>query len=395
MNRGSAVGDTERDLGDAVLTLLRDLMARCSVSPRDAGCQDVLTARLRAAGFQVTPLRFGAVDNFWATHRGAGAPAPTLVFAGHTDVVPSGPEDAWDSPPFTPTIIGDHLHGRGAADMKSSLAAMVCAAEAFVRAHPRHRGTLAFIVTSDEEAEAVDGTARVVEALSRRGERIDYCVVGEPSSTAQLGDVIRIGRRGSLSGVAVVRGVQGHVAYPQQADNPIHRAAAVLDALARRCWDEGDADFPPTTFQVSNIRAGTGANNVIPGELECQFNFRFNPRWSPEALQEAVREAFAAHDADCTITWRLSGLPFITRGGALVDAVAAAIAETTGATTATSTSGGTSDGRFIAPTGAQVVECGPVNATIHKVNERVRVADLAPLARIYQRVAERLLTGRE
>lgn len=391
MAEAGAAGRAADALGDAVLALLRDLVARRSVSPRDAGCQAVLTARLGAAGFDVTPLRFGAVDNFWATHRGAGAPGPTLVFAGHTDVVPSGPEAAWRSPPFTPTIAGEHLYGRGAADMKSSLAAMVCAAERYARAHPRHRGVLAFLVTSDEEGEAVDGTARVMEALSQRGERIDYCVVGEPSSSATLGDVIRIGRRGSLSGAATVRGVQGHVAYPAHADNPIHRAAAVLDALARRRWDEGDDDFPATTFQVSNIQAGTGAHNVIPGQLECAFNFRFSPRWTPAGLKAQVRAAFAAHAADCDIAWRLSGLPFITRGGALVAAVTAAIAEITGGATATSTSGGTSDGRFIAPTGAQVVEFGPVNETIHKVNERVHIADLGPLARVYERIAERLL----
>ena len=386
---------TQDDWTPAVLALAQALIAKRSVSPADAGCQPLLMARLRAAGFAVEPMRFGAVDNFWAVHRSDESQrTPCLVFAGHTDVVPSGPEAAWRTPPFEPTMTGEHLYGRGAADMKSSLAAMVCAAERFVREHPRHRGTLAFLVTSDEEADAVDGTARVVDALTQRGERIDHCVVGEPSATAAVGDVIRVGRRGSLSGAATVAGVQGHVAYPQQADNPIHRALAPLHALATRRWDDGDDDFPATTFQISNIRAGTGAGNVIPGHLECRFNFRFSPRWTPDALKAAVRETFAAHGADCDIAWHPPGLPFITRGGPLLAATQGAIAEVTGRTTRTSTSGGTSDGRFIAPTGADVVEFGPVNETIHKVNERVRVRDLAPLARVYQRIAKRLLVAR-
>ena len=384
-----AAGD---DMAPTVLALAQALIARRSISPRDAGCQPLLMERLRAAAFHIEPMRFGAVDNFWAVHRVSdSAPTPCLVFAGHTDVVPSGPEAAWRSPPFQPTIAGEYLYGRGAADMKSSLAAMVCAAERFVRHHPRHRGTLAFLVTSDEEADAVDGTARVVDALTRRGERIDYCVVGEPSSTAAVGDVIRIGRRGSLSGAATVSGVQGHVAYPRQADNPIHRALAPLRDLATRQWDGGDDDFPATTFQISNIHAGTGAGNVIPGQLACRFNFRFGPCWTPDDLKAAVRDTFAAHTADCDIVWHLTGLPFITRGGPLLAATRDAITEVTGQTTRTSTSGGTSDGRFVAPTGADVVEFGPVNETIHKVDERVRVADLAPLARVYERIATRLL----
>ena len=379
-------------LTDDVLALTEALIARPSVSPEDGGCQDLLIERLDRAGFTVERMRFGPVDNFWAEHAGADRTASRLVFAGHTDVVPPGPLADWDSPPFQPTRRDGYLYGRGAADMKSSLAAMIAAAERFVTAHPEHLGTLAFLVTSDEEDVAVDGTRRVVDALVARGERLDYCVVGEPSSSACLGDVVRVGRRGSLNGVAKVRGVQGHVAYPDQAVNPIHAAARALRDLVEVRWDDGDADFPPTSFQVSNINAGTGASNVVPGELECRFNFRFNPTQTPEGLQAAVANAFAAADADCELDWRLSGLPFITRGGELIEAVREAIEAVTGTRTLTSTSGGTSDGRFIAPAGAEVVEIGPVNATIHKRNERVAVADLAPLARIYERVMTNLLT---
>lgn len=378
-------------LADDVLALTEALIARPSVSPEDGGCQDLLLARLERAGFAVERMRFGPVDNFWAEHAGGDGTAPRLVFAGHTDVVPPGPLADWDSPPFQPTRRDGYLYGRGAADMKSSLAAMVAAAERFVTAHPDHRGALAFLVTSDEEDVAVDGTRRVVDALVGRGERLDYCVVGEPSSSARLGDVVRVGRRGSLNGIARVRGVQGHVAYPDQAVNPIHAAARALRDLVEERWDDGDDDFPPTSFQVSNINAGTGASNVVPGELECRFNFRFNPTQRPEGLRAAVANAFAAADADCDLDWHLSGLPFVTRGGELIDAVREAIEAVTGARTVTSTSGGTSDGRFIAPAGAEVVEIGPVNATIHKRNERVAVADLAPLARIYERVMINLL----
>ena len=384
-------------LADDVLALTRALIARPSVSPEDGGCQDLLIERLECAGFAVERMRFGPVDNFWAEHvgkpgrPGADAPAPQLVFAGHTDVVPPGPLADWNTPPFEPTLRDGYLYGRGAADMKSSLAAMVAAAERFVTAHPDHFGALAFLITSDEEDVAVDGTRRVVDALVERGERLDYCVVGEPSSSTCLGDVVRVGRRGSLNGVAKVKGVQGHVAYPDQAVNPIHAAARALRELVDVRWDDGDEDFPPTSFQVSNINAGTGASNVVPGELECRFNFRFNPKQTPDGLQTAVARTFSAVDADCDLEWRLSGLPFITRGGELIGAVGEAIAAVTGTTTVTSTSGGTSDGRFIAPTGAEVVEVGPVNATIHKRNERVAVDDLAPLARIYERVMTNLL----
>ncbi|MXY56417.1 MAG: succinyl-diaminopimelate desuccinylase, partial [Gammaproteobacteria bacterium] len=355
-------------LTDEVLALTQALVARASVSPDDAGCQEVLIERLEGAGFAAERMRFGDVDNFWAVHRSGGAaPEPTLVLAGHTDVVPSGPVDAWSSPPFEPTVRDGCLHGRGAADMKSSLAAMVVAAERFVANHPRHPGSLAFLVTSDEEADAVDGTVRVVEELARRSVGIDYCVVGEPSSSVRVGDVIRVGRRGSLGGTATVKGIQGHVAYPDQAVNPIHLAVRALGTLIDATWDEGDADFPPTSFQVSNVRAGTGASNVIPGQFECAFNFRFNPQQSPDALKAAVERAFESAGADTEFDWRLSGMPFITKGGRLIDAVRGAVAHVTGLETRTSTSGGTSDGRFIAPTGAEVVELGPVNATIHQV----------------------------
>ena len=379
----------DRTLASDVFALTRELIARPSVSPDDGGCQDILIDRLQRAGFAVERLRFGAVDNFYAER--SGTAGPRLVFAGHTDVVPPGPASQWRSPPFEPTLHDGYLYGRGAADMKSSLAAMVAAAERFVAARPGHRGTLAFLVTSDEEDQAVDGTRRVVEALVERGLSLDYCVVGEPSSSERLGDVVRVGRRGSLNGVATVRGVQGHVAYPEQAVNPIHVAVRALTSLVDVRWDTGDADFPPTSFQVSNIRAGTGASNVVPGELECRFNFRFNPAQTPERLQDAVRRALEGAGADCQLDWRLSGLPFVTRGGVLIPAVRAAIAAVAGIETATSTSGGTSDGRFIAPTGAEVVELGPVNDTIHKLNERVAVADLAPLARMYEHVMTSLL----
>ena len=380
--------DDRRGVAEDVLALTRRLIERPSISPDDCGCQNILAARLEQAGFRVERMRFGDVDNFWAVHGDTG---PSVVFAGHTDVVPPGSESAWRSPPFVPTLHDGYLYGRGAADMKSSLAAMTVAAQRFVTEHPRHPGRVAFLVTSDEEDKAVDGTVRVVAQLASRGIALDYCVVGEPSSTARLGDVVRVGRRGSLNGAASVAGVQGHVAYPDLAKNPIHDTAVALASLVARRWDEGDEDFPPTSFQISNIDAGTGAANVIPGELRCQFNFRFNPRQTPEQLQTAVAQCFEQAGAACAIDWRLSGMPFITRGGVLIRAVQESIAAVAGIACRTSTSGGTSDGRFIAPTGAQVVELGHVNDTIHKVNERVRVADLAPLAFMYQGVLERLL----
>ncbi|MDE0691247.1 MAG: succinyl-diaminopimelate desuccinylase [Gammaproteobacteria bacterium] len=376
------------DPTERVLTLTKELIARPSVSPNDAGCQELIGKRLAGAGFALESMPFNAVDNLWAT-RGNGA--PLVVFAGHTDVVPPGPEEAWDTPPFEPTERDGWLYGRGAADMKSSLAAMVVAAERFLGGCPKPTGTLAFLITSDEEADAVDGTVRVVEALTDRGIQIDHCVVGEPSSTAAVGDVIRVGRRGSLSGEVTVTGIQGHVAYPDDALNPIHASLAALADLASRRWDEGSPPFPPTTFQVSNIRAGTGAGNVIPGELVAAFNFRFNPSQTEAGLRTKVEQALAPVGAPWRVDWQLSGPPFFTPSGTLTSAVQAAIRSIAGQAAEESTSGGTSDGRFIAPTGAEVVELGPVNATIHKVNERVNIADLAPLTRMYENILARLL----
>ena len=371
-----------------VLALAKELIARPSVSPDDAGCQEQIGERLAHMGFALESMPFGAVDNLWATH---GSGAPLVVFAGHTDVVPPGPEEAWHTPPFEPTEQDGWLHGRGAADMKSSLAAMVVAAERFLARNPTPAGTLAFLITSDEEADAVDGTVRVVETLSGRGIQIDHCIVGEPSSTASVGDVIRVGRRGSLSGTLTVTGVQGHVAYPDDALNPIHAALGALADLASRRWDDGSPPFPATTFQLSNVHAGTGVNNVIPGELVATFNFRFNPSHTEAGLRAKVERALAAVGAPWRVDWRLSGHPFFTPSGTLTGAVQAAIRGVAGQTAEESTSGGTSDGRFIAPTGAQVVELGPVNATIHKVNERIAIADLAPLASIYENILTRLL----
>lgn len=371
-----------------VLELCLALMRRPSVTPDDAGCQALLAERLAAAGFTCRELPFGAVSNLWAT-RGTGG--PLFVFAGHTDVVPPGPETAWSSPPFEPQIRGGYLYGRGAADMKSSLAAMIVATERFVADHPHHSGRIGFLITSDEEGDAVDGTRAVMDTLAREGERIDYCVVGEPSSSQALGDTVRVGRRGSLSGDLVVEGIQGHVAYPDLAENPIHRLAPALAELAATRWDEGNAHFPPTSWQASNIQAGTGAGNVIPGELRLAFNFRYCTEQTAAGLERRFEEVLQRHGLRYRLRWNLSGEPFLTSGGVLVDAVQRSIREVTGLTTELSTSGGTSDGRFIAPTGAQVVELGPCNATIHKVDERVALAELAPLAAVYQRLLERLL----
>jgi succinyl-diaminopimelate desuccinylase len=370
------------------LELAMDLIRRPSVTPDDAGCQQLMIPRLEALGFRVERLRFGPVDNFWARR---GTAAPLFVFAGHTDVVPPGPSNQWDTEPFTPVLTGGFLHGRGAADMKGSLAAMLTATERFVAAHPQHAGSIGFLVTSDEEADAVDGTVKVVAHLQQRGERIDCCLVCEPSSEHELGDTIKIGRRGSLSGQLRVHGTQGHVAYPQRADNPIHRFAPVLAELAATRWDEGNAAFPPTSFQVSNIRAGTGAGNVIPGELEVHFNFRYSTEFDAATLQQRLASILQRYQLRYTLTWHSHGEPFLTAHGELVDAVCSAIREVTGRETQLSTAGGTSDGRFIAPTGAQVVELGPLNATIHKVNEHVAVADLEGLSQIYEAVLRRLL----
>jgi succinyl-diaminopimelate desuccinylase len=372
---------------DAV-ELTRALIACPSVTPADAGCQALMTERLAASGFSIETLQFGSVTNLWARRGDAG---PVLCFAGHTDVVPTGPLEEWRSDPFTPVIRDGVLYGRGAADMKSGLAAMVTATEEFVAAHPDHRGSIAFLITSDEEGPSVDGTKRVVEALKARGETINWCIVGEPSSGQTVGDTIKIGRRGSLSGRLTVHGVQGHVAYPQLAENPVHTLAPALAELTARTWDAGDAFFQPTTFQISNLNAGTGAPNVIPGELKARFNLRYSPVQTVEVLKKTVEDILARHGVRHTIEWYVSGEPFYTPPGELSQAAVDAITAVTGAAPQLSTGGGTSDGRFIAPLGAQVVELGVTNATIHKVNECVRVEEIGLLHRMYRGVLERLL----
>ncbi|MDB6063129.1 MAG: succinyldiaminopimelate desuccinylase [Verrucomicrobiaceae bacterium] len=372
----------------ATLQLSIELMARRSVTPLDDGCQQLMMQRLAAIGFENVPLRFGDVDNFWAIH---GSSGPILCFAGHTDVVPSGPEQQWSHPPFTPEIIDGKLFGRGAADMKGSLAAMVTACERFVANTPNHGGRIAFLITSDEEGIAVDGTVKVVEWLQQRGEKITWCVVGEPSSSNSVGDTIKNGRRGSLGAKLTIKGVQGHVAYPEKARNPIHLAAPALAELTQQIWDNGNAFFPATSFQISNINAGTGTTNVIPGQLEILCNFRFSTESTEAGLRERTEAILQKHGLDYDVEWSLSGAPFLTAEGALVEATAAAIREVTGTQTQLSTAGGTSDGRFIAPTGAQVVELGPVNATIHKVDEHVVAADLDLLSSMYEGILRRLL----
>ena len=371
------------------LELTRNLMSRRSVTPADEGCQELMMARLAAAGFEVEPLRYGSVENFWA-RRGSGG--PVFCFAGHTDVVPTGPLEEWRTDPFVPSVRDGVLYGRGAADMKSGLAAMVTASEEFVAAHPSHKGSIAFLITSDEEGPSVDGTKRVVETLAARRQRIDWCVVGEPSSEASIGDTIKVGRRGSFSGRLTVHGVQGHVAYPQLAENPVHTFAPALAELTSRVWDEGTEHFQPTTFQVSNFNAGPGAPNVIPGELKARFNLRYSPVQTQERLKETVEGILRKHGVRYTIEWYVSGEPFYTPPGALSDAVGSAIQQVTGSRPKLSTGGGTSDGRFIAPLGAQVVELGVVNASIHKVNESVRVEDIDQLHRMYFNVLRNLLT---
>jgi len=370
------------------LELTADLVRRPSVSPEDHGCLEVIGARLEALGFRNERLTYGPVDNLWA-RRGAGG--PVLCFAGHTDVVPTGPREEWRTDPFEPVVVDGILYGRGSADMKSGLAAMVTATERFVARHPGHQGSLAFLLTSDEEGPSVDGTRRVMGVLEARGEKIDYCVVGEPTSHERIGDTIKIGRRGSLSGRLTVHGVQGHIAYPHLADNPVHSFAPALAELVARRWDEGNEFFQPTTFQVSNVAAGTGAPNVIPGEMKLRFNLRFSTEQTVETLQRTVLGILDRHRVKYTLEWFVSGLPFFTQPGFLTEAVSAAVRDVTGTTPAFSTTGGTSDGRFIAPTGAQVVELGVANATIHKVNECVRVEDVDALSRIYERVMERVL----
>ena len=372
----------------ATLELARELIARPSRTPDDAGCQKILEARLSRAGFRCETLAAGQVTNLWARR---GQARPVVCFAGHTDIVPTGPPEAWSSDPFEPTIRDGFLYGRGAADMKSSLAAFVVAIEDFVAAHPAHPGSIALILTSDEEGPAVDGTARVVERLKASGERLDYCIVGEPSSVERLGDMVKNGRRGSLSGTLRVRGVQGHVAYPHLVRNPIHLVAPAIAELAALSWDDGNEYFPPTTWQVSNIRAGTGATNVVPGSLELQFNFRYATASTRESLRARLEAVLRKHGLDYELDWTASGEPYLTKRGRLLAAVSAAIDETCRIVPEVSCTGGTSDGRFIATVCAEVIELGPVNATIHKVDERIAVADLGPLAALYRGILERLL----
>lgn len=370
------------------LDLACELIRRPSVTPDDAGCQALLAERLAAAGFHCEPMRFGAVDNLWARR---GKASPLLAFAGHTDVVPPGPLDDWSTNPFRPEIEDGVLRGRGAADMKGALAAMIVATETFVREHPDHAGSIGFLLTSDEEGLALDGTRRVVETLNRRGENIDWCVVGEPSSVKTPADTVRRGRRGSLTGRLTVLGTQGHVAYPDQANNPIQAALPALAELAAMHWDSGFPDFPATSFQIANFTAGTGADNVIPGRAEIQFNLRYSPALTPEDIQATVTGVLESHALQYHLDWHDSGRPFHTPDGPLLEATVAAIEEHTGARPVLSTGGGTSDGRFIAPTGTHVVELGPVNATIHQANERVAVSELELLGPIYRRILERLL----
>lgn len=370
-----------------VIELTQQLIRRPSLSPDDAGCQAILIARLQALGFTIEPMNIGDTLNFWAW-RGEGE---TLAFAGHTDVVPTGDADRWITPPFEPAIRDGMLYGRGTADMKGSLAAMVVAAERFVASHPAHKGRLAFLITSDEEASATNGTVKVVEALMARNERLDYCLVGEPSSTEIVGDVVKNGRRGSMTANLTLHGVQGHVAYPHLADNPVHRALPALNELVATEWDQGNEFFPPTSMQIANMQAGTGSNNVIPGEFFVQFNFRFSTELTDEMIKTRVQALLDKHQLRYTLEWNVSGQPFLTSRGKLVDAVVNAVEHYNEIKPQLQTTGGTSDGRFIARMGAQVVELGPVNATIHKINECVKASDLQLLSRMYQRIMEQLL----
>ena len=377
-------------VADPVIDLLFDLVRRRSITPEDAGCQELIASRLGEHGFECETMVFGDVTNLWARR---GSAPPLFCFAGHTDVVPTGDLEDWQSDPFEPDVRGENIYGRGTADMKSGLAAMVVAVERFLARHPDHAGSIAFLITSDEEGRARDGTLKVMEALGERGERIDWCVIGEPSSHTDLGDTIRIGRRGSLSGMLEVRGVQGHVAYPHLADNPIRRFAPVLAELHGIVWDEGNEYFPPTSFQVVNIQSGVGAPNVTPAQLSARFNFRYSTEWDHHRLKERVHSILDAHDIDYELRWHLSGEPFLTRPGPLIDAVSRAVEEYTDRAPELSTGGGTSDGRFISPAGADVVELGPVYASIHKIDEHVRMQDVGALATMYERILELMLTG--
>jgi succinyl-diaminopimelate desuccinylase len=372
----------------STLDLAKQIIARPSLTPKDEGCLDIISARLAPLGFHADKMRHGEVDNLWSRR---GITAPVICFAGHTDVVPTGPVAKWDSDPFTPTVRDGMLYGRGAADMKGSIAAFVTATERFVAKYPQHRGSIALLLTSDEEGIAVDGTVRVVEILQARKEKLDYCIVGEPTCVAKLGDTIKNGRRGSLSGTLTVKGVQGHIAYPHLVKNPIHLAAPIIAELASTKWDKGNEYFPPTSWQISNIHGGTGATNVVPGTVEILFNFRHSTASTTEALKTKVHAILDKHGLEYDLKWEMSGKPYLTARGDMVDAVAAAIKQVTGIETELSTSGGTSDGRFIADICAQVIELGPLNATIHKLNECVSVADLDALSEIYYLTLVKLL----
>ena len=375
-------------LNDSVIDIAKQLINRRSVTPEDAGCQEAMCEFLGALGFDNETMVFEDTTNLWSRRGNEG---PVFCFAGHTDVVPSGPEDAWKTPPFTATEVGEFLHGRGAADMKGSLAAMLVATREFVRDYPAHKGSIAYLITSDEEGPFINGTTRVIDTLEARNEKITWCIVGEPSSTTEVGDIVKNGRRGSLTGDLTVKGIQGHVAYPHLASNPIHLATPALTELAQSHWDDGNAFFPPTSFQISNIHGGTGAGNVIPGELQVCFNFRFSTEVTDKQLIERVTHILDKHELDYDIKWTFNGQPFLTDTGALLDATQEAILAVKGEPTVLSTAGGTSDGRFIAPTGAQVIELGPVNATIHKIDECVKMSDLEQLADIYYGILVRLL----
>ena len=378
-----------RMTSSATLDLSLQLLRQPSVTPVDHNCQNIMAERLEKIGFNIESMRFDDVDNLWARK---GTESPVFCFAGHTDVVPTGNLNAWHSEPFVPEIRDGKLYGRGSADMKTALAAMVVASERFVRKHPNHKGSIAFLITSDEEGPAINGTVKVIETLEARQEKMTWCLVGEPSSTHKLGDIIKNGRRGSLNGVLTVKGKQGHVAYPHLAINPIHTASKVIAELCETVWDHGNEYFPATSFQISNIQAGTGATNVVPGNMTVTFNFRYSTEVTADQLKTRVLEILDQHQVDYEIEWTLSGLPFLTPVGELVNAARQAIRNVTGVETKLSTSGGTSDGRFIAPTGAQVLELGVLNATIHQINEHVDVADLEPLAEIYEQILEGLLT---
>ena len=378
----------ESSMDSETLTLLKSLMSIPSVTPNDLGCQQLLIDRLAAIGFECETMQFGEVTNLWARR---GTTSPVFAFAGHTDVVPTGPIEEWDSDPFNPEVRNGLLYGRGAADMKSGIAAMVTACERFVAEYPHHSGSIAFLITSDEEGPAKNGTVKVIETLEARGEKIDWALVGEPSSSEKLGDTVKNGRRGSLGAVLTVHGIQGHVAYPQLADNPIHKVIPALGQLCAVHWDDGNDFFPPTSFQISNIHSGTGVTNVIPGHVEVTFNLRYSTELNHNQIIKTSEAIFDNHGLDYEVEWNLSGLPFLTSAGSLVDAAKLSIKQVTGLDTELSTAGGTSDGRFIAPTGAQLLELGPVNATIHQINEHVRVSDVDQLSEIYQGILQTLL----